>query len=59
VGIGFALVDLVGAGADARLVASQFALPEHWLPGHDAPALVSRWSVGLSGAVRNELASAH
>ena len=56
--IGFALIDLVGTGSDARLVASQFALPEHWLPGHDAPALVSRWSVGLSGEVRNELASA-
>lgn len=56
VGIGFALIDLVGTGSDARLVASQFALPEHWLPWHDAPALVSRWSVGLSGEVRNELA---
>ena len=54
---GFARIDLVGAGAGARLVASQFALPERWLPGHDVPALVSRWSVGRAGDVRDELAS--
>ena len=56
VGIGFARIDLVGEGSAARLIASQFALPEHWLPGGDVPALVSRWSVALSGEVRNELA---
>jgi hypothetical protein len=56
--IGFARIDLVGTGADARLVASQFALRTPWLPGHDAPELVSRWSVGLSGGLRDELAGA-
>ena len=55
VGIGFARIDLVGTGAAARLIASQFALPEHWLPGRDVPALVSRWSVSLAGGVRDEL----
>ena len=55
VAIGFARIDLVGAGADARLVVSQFALPRRWLPWHDVAALVSRWSVGPSGETRNEL----
>jgi len=56
--MGFARIDLVGAGDDARLVASLFALPDAWIPGFDAADLVARWSVDLQGEVRNEHASA-
>ena len=51
---GFARVDLVGEGEDARLVVSVVALPmssiAFWIP----PRVVTRWSVGLAGDVREE-----
>ena len=56
--MGFARIDLVGSDGDARLVASLFALRDAWVPGLDDATLVARWSVDLSGEVRNELAEA-
>jgi hypothetical protein len=52
---GFARVDLVGDGADARLFVTLVALPVHalaslWTP----PRAIARWSVGLGGDVREE-----
>lgn len=52
---GFARLDLVGEGAGARLVVTLVALPVSNLAVWTPPRVVARWSVGLTGEVRNEL----
>jgi hypothetical protein len=51
---GFARIDLVGEGADARLVATLVALPASHLEPWAAPRAVARWSVDAAGDVREE-----
>jgi len=51
---GFARVDLVGEGDAARLVVSLVALSVSPLEFWIAPRVVTRWSVGLGGDVREE-----
>ncbi len=51
---GFSRVDLVGEGDAARLVVSLVALPASSLAFWIEPRVVARWSVGLSGDVREE-----
>ena len=51
---GFSRIDLVGEGDAARLVVSLVALPVSNLAFWIAPRVVSRWSVGLDGDVREE-----
>ena len=51
---GFARVDLVGRGADQRLVVSLFGMPRFPIFFWVEPRLVSRWSVDRSGGVRRE-----
>jgi len=51
---GFARIDLIGDGDAARLVVSLVALPVSNLAFWIAPRVVSRWSVGLNGDVREE-----
>ena len=51
---GFSRIDLVGDGDAARLVVSLVALPVSHLAFWIEPRVVSRWSVGLNGDVREE-----
>lgn len=51
---GFSRVDLVGDGDAARLVVTLVALPVSSLAFWIGPRVVSRWSVGLNGDVREE-----
>jgi len=51
---GFSRVDLVGEGDAARLVVSLVALPVSSLAFWIEPRVVTRWSVGLNGDVREE-----
>jgi len=51
---GFARVDLVGDGADERLVVSLVAVPGLVAAITEPPRVVTRWSVGLRGDVREE-----
>ena len=50
---GFARVDLVGEGDAARLVVTLVALPTSFAAS-TPPRVVTRWSVGLAGDVREE-----
>lgn len=54
--LGFARVDLVGRGEQARLVASLFATATYPALNARAPELVARWSVDRNGRLRDELA---
>jgi len=51
---GFSRIDLVGEGEDARLVVTLVALPVSSLAIWVPPRVVTRWSVGLRGDVREE-----
>ncbi len=54
--LGFARIDLHGAGEDERLVVTLFAVPD--FPVLAAPPeRVARWSVDLAGHTRDELPS--
>jgi hypothetical protein len=52
--MGFARVDLVGDGDAERLVVSLVGLPASSLAFGERPRVVTRWSVGLRGDVREE-----
>jgi Calcineurin-like phosphoesterase len=51
---GFSRVDLVGEGETARLVVTLVALPVSPLVFWEPPRVVARWSVDLTGGVREE-----
>lgn len=51
---GFSRVDLIGEGDAARLVVTLVALPISPLQFWEAPRIVTRWSVGMGGDVREE-----
>ena len=52
--LGFARVDVVGEGAEARLVLSLYAAAPYPLFSFDTPELVARFSVDPEGRVREE-----